>query len=93
MGFLGPGTEGTTPDLFGIVPQLLNPFDLEGEDTFFRPHRELDIEHIKLFIPVIQTILHPTDKWHTDQFILGTRAALEFERLFWDGVVEESQKV
>lgn len=91
MGFLGPGTEGTTPELYGVLSGLLGPLKLEDEDTFFNLHRAMDVEHAKLFSPAIRIVLQAAPESGRREYVSGATAALRFERLFWDSVVDESE--
>jgi hypothetical protein len=93
MGFLGPGTEGTTAELYAILPRLLHPFDLEGEDDFFAPHCLLDVDHAKLFAPAIEIVLRSNVPNARREYVEGAKTALDLERDFWNNVVQEAQRL
>ncbi len=95
IGFLGPGTEGTTAQLYAILPRLLGPFNLEDDDIFFSPHCQLDVEHIRLFEPAIEIVLRENGNGYDARlaYVAGVDAALRFEREFWDDVIQEAQSI
>jgi hypothetical protein len=93
MGFLGPGTEGTTMELYGILQNLLWTFALQDDDIFFGPHCALDVEHAKLFTPAIEAVLREGTFSGKGNYVAGVQKALELERKFWDGVIEEANAI
>lgn len=92
MGFLGPGTEGATVDLYTVVARLLYPFELEDSDPFFSVHCQLDVEHAKLFTPAVEIILS-SDEHARHDYIRGIETALDLECRFWNAVIQEAYSI
>jgi len=93
MGFLGPGTEGTTAELYGVLQNLLCAFGLQDQDIFFEPHCALDVEHIKMFGPAIDAVLRDGALTGRSDYVAGVRKALQLETEFWDGVTDEADDI
>jgi hypothetical protein len=91
LGFLGPGTEGTTADLYRIIAKLLGPFSPYNIDTFFSLHCDLDVQHAALFASAIRAVLKEDAKHTQSEYVNGIATALTLECTFWDAVVAESQ--
>jgi hypothetical protein len=93
LGFLGPGTETLTSELFGVLRNLLLPFGGTRVDKFFGLHCRIDVQHSTALEQAIHLLLPREPEIGQTHLMLGLAKAVELEVEFWDAIVDEARKL
>ncbi len=94
VGFMGPGTEAVTVELYRVLKNLLAGTNSRVSDNFFELHTQLDEAHARYFDEALALALASAESSGSSlrAVISGCRRALELEGDFWDAIVSEARQ-